>query len=62
MTEKVKNPRIEMINEIIFLNKIATEMWQYHPNNPQQINVVTEYQQVQDKIEELQNKISELDK
>ena len=62
MTEKVKNPRIEMINEIIFLNKIASEMWQYHPNNPQQINVVTEYQQVQDKIEELQNKISELDK
>jgi translation initiation factor IF-2 len=62
MTEKVKNPKIEMINEIIFLNKIASEMWQYHPNNPQQINVVTEYQQVQDKIEELQNKISELDK
>ena len=62
MTEKVKNPKIEMINEIIFLNKIASEMWQYHPNNPQQINVVTEYQQVQDKTEELQNKISELDK
>ena len=62
MTEKVKNPKIEMINEIIFLNKIASEMWQYHPNNPQQINVVTEYQQVQDKIEELQNKISKLDK
>ena len=62
MTEKVKNPKIEMINEIIFLNKIASEMWQYHPNNPQQINVVTEQQQVQDKIEELQNKISELDK
>lgn len=62
MTEKVKNPKIEMINEIIFLNKIASEMWQYHPNNPQQIKVVTEYQQVQDKIEELQNKISELDK
>ena len=62
MTEKVKNPKIEMINEIIFLNKIASEMWQYHPNNTQQINVVTKYQQVQDKIEELQNKISELDK
>lgn len=62
MTKEVKNPKIEMINEIIFLNKIATEMWQYHPNNPQQINVVEEYQQVQDKIKELQDKISELDK
>ena len=62
MTEEVKDPKIEMINEIIFLNKISTEMWQYHPNNPNKVNVVEEYQQVQDKIEELQNKIAELDK
>ena len=62
MSQEVKDPRVEMVNEIIFLNKIATEMWQYHPNNPQQINIEVEYKAINDKIAELQDKIADLDK
>ena len=62
MSQEEKDPRVEMVNEIIFLNKIATEMWQYHPHNPDRTEVEVEYKAVNDKIAELQAKIAELDK
>ncbi len=55
--ENKTDPKIEMINEIIFLTKVSTEMWQYHPNNPNQIDVEDEYSQIQDKIVKLQQSI-----
>ena len=62
MPQEVKDPKVEMVNEIIFLNKIATEMWQYHPHNPNKIDIEVEYKAINNKIAELQDKISDLDK
>jgi len=56
------NPKTEMINEIIFLTKISEELWQYHPNNPDRINVEDEYQKVNTKITNLQTEIQKLSK
>jgi len=56
------DPKTEMINEIIFLTKISEELWQYHPNNPDRINVEDEYQKVNTKITNLQTEIQKLSK
>ena len=56
------NPKTEMINEIIFLTKISEELWQYHPNNPDRINVEDEYQKINTKITNLQTEIQKLSK
>ena len=56
------DPKTEMINEIIFLTKISEELWQYHPNNPDKINVEDEYQKVNTKITNLQTEIQKLSK
>ena len=56
------DPKTEMINEIIFLTKISEELWQYHPNNPDRINVEDEYKKVNTKITNLQTEIQKLSK
>lgn len=56
------DPKTEMINEIIFLTKISEELWQYHPNNPDRINVEDEYQKINTKITNLQTEIQKLSK
>ena len=56
------NPKTEMINEIIFLSKISEELWQYHPKNPDRINVEDEYKKVNTKITNLQTEIQKLSK
>ena len=56
------NPKTEMINEIIFLTKISEELWQYHPNNPDRINIEDEYQKINTKITNLQTEIQKLSK
>ena len=61
MTQEI-DPKTEMINEIIFLTKISEELWQYHPNNPDRINVEDEYQKINTKITNLQTQIQELSK
>jgi hypothetical protein len=61
MTQKT-DPKIEMINEIVFLTKISEELWQYHPNNPDRINVEDEYQKINTKITNLQTEIQKLSK
>ena len=62
MSKEVNDPKIEMINEVIFLTKISEELWSYHPDNPNQIDVKDQYSKVQDKITKLQEEISQLDR
>ena len=62
MSKEVNDPKIEMINEVIFLTKISEELWSYHPDNPNQIDVKDQYSKVQGKITKLQEEISQLDR
>jgi hypothetical protein len=55
-----KEPKVEKINEIIFLNKIAEELWTYHPDNKDQVDVRKEYTRINTQITKLQEEIKEL--
>jgi len=61
MSKEVNNPKIEMINELIFLTKIGEELWSYHPENPNKIDTEKQYHIIQGKITKLQDEISKLD-
>lgn len=60
MSQEVNDPKVELINEIIFLNKIAEELWVYHPNNKDQVDVEKEYTKINTQITKLQEKLKEL--
>ncbi len=62
MSQKVNDPKIELVNELILLTKVTEELWSYHPENPNKIDVEKQYYTVQGRITKLQDEISKLDK
>jgi len=59
---EVDNKRAELVNNIIFLTQRMDEMWLYHPNNPNKLDVVEEYKSMKDQIDEYQNQLDDLEK
>jgi hypothetical protein len=62
MSQEKKDPKVELINELIQLSKIRDEYWSYHPANPHSVDVSIEIPKIDETIKEIQNKISLLDK
>ena len=62
MSKTKNDPKAELINEIIQLSQIRDEYWSYHPANPHSIDVNIEIPRIDKAIEEIQNKITLLDK
>ena len=62
MTQEEKEKlRGELVNEAIFLSDIQDQLWRYHPDNPQKVDVVWEYEQCQAQMVKIENKIKELE-
>ena len=57
--EEIENKILDLTNEIISLTKIEEELWDYHPDNPDKIDVKDSYQKIKDKIFDLELKIEE---
>jgi hypothetical protein len=62
MSKTKKDPKVELINEIIQLSKIRDEYWSFHPANPHSIDVNVELPKIDKAIEELQEKVALLNK
>ena len=57
--EKIENKILNFKNEIISLSKIEGDLWDYHPDNPDMIDVKDSYQKIKDQIYDLELKIEE---
>jgi hypothetical protein len=56
------NKRAEIVNNIIFLTQRMEEMWVYHPDNPQKLDIVNEYETMNGEIDKLQSQLDSLEK
>ena len=56
------NKRAELVNNIIFLTQRMDEMWAYHPENPNKLDIVGEYKSMKEQIDEYQNQLDDLEK
>jgi len=57
---EIKNQLIELQNDLILMNSVKEELWQYHPSNPQYVNVIQSYKKVSNIISVIENKINEI--
>ena len=48
--DELENRIIELQNDIIHLVNIKEELWRYHPDNPDVINVKDEHRKIKDNI------------
>ena len=61
MTGKEKQDlKIELVNEVIFLNDRLEDLWRYHPENPKKIDVVWEYNNVKNELDLIEDRIQQL--
>ena len=56
------NKRAELVNNIIFLTQRMDEMWTYHPENPNKLDIVEEYKSMKEQIDEYQSQLDDLEK
>ena len=56
--EMIENMRLNLINKLSFLVTVKDELWNYHPDNTERLDVVKEYQNVTEEIENLKYQIS----
>lgn len=54
--------QLELINHLLILNEFKERLWEVHPNNPEQINVVEEYEGILDDMISIEVQIKELGK
>ena len=51
----------ELVNDLIATSTVMDELWQYHPDNPKQKDVVKEYNVLKQMAKDLEKEIDELD-
>lgn len=58
MSEEIKN---ELINDLISVTTVLEEIWKYHPDNPDQEDIVAEYNQLLKIQGDIENELKALD-
>ncbi len=59
--QTLEQQKENLVNDIIILNRIAEDLWQYHPDNKDKIDIVKSYSNIQAKIREKETEIEGLD-
>ena len=54
--------QLELINHLLILNEFKERLWEVHPNNPNQLNVVEEYDNILDDMLTVEAQIEEIGK
>ena len=49
-----------LINDLIFFSVKLDELWVYHPDNPEGINLLKEYENLQEKVYQIEEEINQL--
>ena len=58
MTGKEKEKsKIELVNEVIFLNERMEDLWRYHPDNPNKVDVVGEYNNIKKELDLIEDEL-----
>ena len=54
--------QLELINHLLILNEFKERLWEVHPNNPEQINVIEEYDSILEDMNVLEQQVEEIGK
>ena len=52
---------VQLVDELMTVVQVMDELYRYHPNNPNKVNVENEYKQMASRKKEIEAKLDELD-
>lgn len=58
--EEKQELKIELVNEVIFLNDRMEDLWSYHPENPNKVDIVWEYNNLKNELDLIEDRIQQL--
>ena len=58
--ELLEEQKANLVNDLIALSTVIDEIWNYHPDNPNQKDVVTEYNQLLKIKGDIENELESL--
>ena len=59
--EELDQQKAELINDLLAVSTVLDELWNYHPDNTQQKDVISEYNQLLKIQGDIENELKELD-
>lgn len=57
----LEEQKVNLINDLIAANTVTEEIWKYHPDNPKKHDVVEEYKQLKQIINDIEEEIKEVE-
>ena len=58
MSEEIKT---ELVNDLISVTTVLEEVWKYHPDNPDKLDIIAEYNQLLKIQGDIENELKALD-
>jgi hypothetical protein len=58
--EILEEKKVELINDLAATATVMDEIWRYHPDNPNKIDIVKEYKSLHNMQIDIEKEISEL--
>ena len=59
--ELLEEKKVNLVNDLIAANTVTEEVWKYNPNNPNKHDVVEEYNQLKQIINDIEEEIEEVE-
>lgn len=59
--EKLEEQKANLINDLLAVSTVMEEVWNYHPDNPNQKSVIKEYQTLLKIQKDIETELKELE-
>jgi hypothetical protein len=59
--QEMENLKADLINDLISVSTVMEELWKYHPENPEKIDIVSEYDNLIVMKKEIETELDDLD-
>jgi hypothetical protein len=59
--QEMENLKADLINDLISVSTVMEELWKYHPENPERIDIVSEYDNLVKMKKEIEAELDGLD-
>ena len=58
--QKLEEQKTELINDLIATTTVIEELWRYHPDNPNKVDIIKEYSALQKMQSDIEQEIKDL--
>ena len=59
--QELENQKSELINDLMATVTITEELWSYHPENPKKVDIVVEYEKLQQIKADVEKELEEIE-